>query len=322
MTLDQIAMSSPVIPSFSSTLASHGLKLTRTEVVCLQVNLGLLCNQTCKHCHLDAGPYRSEIMDMDTFEHVAAFAERFAFKVIDITGGAPELNPHLATFIQRLAGLADRIMIRCNLTCLAQAEFGHLLDVFKKYRVAVVASLPSVNSSQLEGQRGPGSFRKSIETLQRLNSIGFGSSDAGLELDLVVNSTGAFLPPPQDQTEKKFRNDLLRKWGVVFNKLYTFANVPLGRFRSWLEASGNLDAYLAKLALSFNPCTVPSLMCRSLISISWDGFVYDCDFNQAAGIPAGDRKTHVSEIIEPPGPSAPIAVSDHCYACTAGSGFT
>ncbi len=310
------------IPSFSDMLASHGLELTRTEPSTLQINVGLLCNQTCKHCHLDAGPTRSEIMDLDTFEHVASLAERWQFKVVDITGGAPELNPHLPIMVQRFSRSVERIMVRCNLTCLAETNQSPLIDLFKEYRVNVVASLPSVNSSQLEGQRGQGAFLKSIQTLQSLNSAGFGKPGSVLQLDLVVNSAGAFLPAPQDQLDKKFRNDLLRKWGIVFNKLYAFANVPLGRYRSWLEASGNLDEYLLKLVSSFNPCTVPGLMCRSLISVSWDGYLYDCDFNLAAGIPAGNLKTHVSRLNLLPAPGAPIAISDHCYACTAGSGFT
>ncbi len=303
-------------------LAKHSLELTRAETQILQVNVGFLCNQTCKHCHLDAGPTRTEIMGPETFEMVAAFAERSSFKVIDITGGAPELNPNLATMIPRFAALAQRIMIRSNLTSIADHDSGPFLELFKEHKVAVVASLPSLNCSQLDGQRGLGAFRKSIETLLRLNSEGFGRPESGLELNLVANPTGAFLPAPQAQLEKKFRNDLKRKWGIVFNKLFTFANVPLGRFRSWLGSSGNLDGYLHSLASSFNPCTVPGLMCRSLLSVSWDGYLYDCDFNLAQGIPAGNVKTHVSEMQGPPTPGAAIAVSDLCYACTAGSGFT
>lgn len=308
--------------SFASMLSQHGLELTRVETQTLQVNVGLLCNQTCKHCHLDAGPTRTEIMGLETFEQVAAFAERSSFKVIDITGGAPELNPNLATMIPRFASLAERIMIRSNLTSIADHDRGPLLEMLKEYKVTVVASLPSLNSSQLDGQRGNGVFRKSIETLLRLNSEGFGRPESGLELNLVANPTGAFLPPAQAQLEKKFRIDLQRKWGVVFNKLFTFANVPLGRFRSWLESSGNLDGYVHGLASSFNPCTVPGLMCRSLLSVSWDGYLYDCDFNLAQGIPAGNMKTHISQIPGPLAPGTAIAVSDLCYACTAGSGFT
>jgi len=310
------------IPSFSNTLKAHGLELVRTEAATLQINVGLLCNQVCRHCHLDAGPARKEMMDLKTVEHVVALAERWPFKVIDITGGAPELNPHLPTMIQRLSGLADLIMLRCNLTCIAEGNLDFFLDLFKNFRIKLVSSLPSVNMSQLDAQRGPGVFLKSIETLQRINSEGYGKPGSGLELDLVVNSTGAFLPASQDQTEKKFRGDLQRKWGIAFNKLYAFANVPLGRFRAWLQDSGNLDRYIQKLASSFNPCTVSGLMCRNLISVSWEGYLYDCDFNLAAGIPAGNMQTHISSLVRPPGSGAPIAVSDHCFACTAGSGFT
>ncbi|AFM25477.1 arsenosugar biosynthesis radical SAM (seleno)protein ArsS [Desulfomonile tiedjei] len=312
------------LPHFSTTLAHHDLELRRAELSTLQVNIGYLCNQECRHCHLDAGPTRTEIMNSTTVDEIVAFAQRYSFQVADITGGAPELNAHLPEFILRLAPLVDRLMVRCNLTALhdCSERSSLLIDSFKRCGVVVVASVPSSNRSQSESQRGPGTFERSIRMLQGLNRIGYGQPRSGLELNLVCNPTGAFLPPPEAQQEKKIRRDLLQKWGIVFNNLFVFANAPLGRFREWLVSSGNLDSYLRKLVSAFNPCTVSGLMCRSLISVAWDGYVYDCDFNLARGIPAGNSRIHVSELAAPPPPGSSIAVSDHCYACTAGAGFT
>jgi radical SAM/Cys-rich protein len=251
-----------------------------------------------------------------------AFAQRGHFQLIDITGGAPELNPNLVPMIERLSPLAPRIMLRTNLTLLTDCKEDFLMDACKKHRVVIVASFPSLNTTQAEAQRRKGVFEKSIATLKKLNAIGYGHDGSGLELDLVSNPTGAFLPASQAQEEKRFRRDLERKWGITFNHVYTFANVPLGRFRQWLQHSGNLEKYLQNLASRFNPCAIEGLMCRTLISVSWDGYLYDCDFNLAKGLYMGGRKTHISEMAGPPKPGTPIAVSDHCYACTAGSGFT
>lgn len=310
------------IDPFAVTLQRHGLELKRGQTATLQVNVGRLCNQVCKHCHLDAGPTRNEIMNRETVKDVEAFARRASFQVVDITGGAPELNPNLVDMIECFAALAPRIIIRSNLTSLADGERDFIVDVCRSRGVVIAASLPALNPSQVEALRGKGVFDKSISVLRKLNSIGYGVPGSGLELNLVSNPSGAFLPLAQDRAEKKFRFDLERKWGIVFNNLYAFANVPLGRFRDWLVESGNLDTYMQKLASNFNPCAVEGLMCRSLLSISWDGYVYDCDFNQAQDVRAANLKTHVSELSAPPPPGTPIAVSDHCYACTAGSGFT
>jgi len=232
------------------------------------------------------------------------------------------MHPNLVEMIQRLAALTPRLMLRSNLTALASGERDHLIDLCKKYRVVFVASLPSLNEAQAESQRGKGVFQESIGVLRKLNSMGYGKPGSGLELNLVSNPTGAFLPSSQEQLEKRFRQVLENKWGIVFNNLFAFANVPLGRFRHWLEKSGNLDKYLQKLATSFNPCAIEGLMCRSLISVSWDGCLFDCDFNQAADLYLGGKKTHISELKELPEPGEPIAISYHCYTCTAGSGFT
>ena len=310
------------VEPFSAVISRHGIELTRYQTTTLQINVGLLCNQTCRHCHLEAGPHRKEVMNAKTINEVVAFAQRDCFQTIDITGGAPEMNPNLMNMVQRLSSLTPRTMLRSNLTALTEKQRDFLMDFLKEHNVIIVASLPSLNTGQLESQRGTGVWEKSIAALKKLNSLGYGQAGSGLQLDLVSNPTGAFLPVSQAQAERKFRSDLQKKWGIVFNNLYTFANVPLGRFRSWLLESGNLENYMQRLAKNFNPCTIEGLMCRMLVSVSWDGYLYDCDFNLAIGLFMGKSKTHISELEGPPASGTPITVSDHCYACTAGSGFT
>jgi radical SAM/Cys-rich protein len=306
--------------SFDGTLARRGIELRRGETTTLQVNVGFLCNQSCRHCHLNAGPARTEIMSRETMDAVEAFARRCGFSVIDLTGGAPELVPGIEGFLERLAPLAPRILFRANLTALAGRA--GLVSLLARLRVVVVASFPSLSASETDAQRGAGVFETSIETLRMLNAAGYGQESSGLELDLVSNPGGASLPPEQAAAEAQFHRELARAWGIAFNHLYTLANMPLGRFRSSLTSSGNLEAYLRQLAESFNPCTVGGLMCRNLVSVSWDGVLYDCDFNLARGLPLGGVRTHVSSAEGAPPPGTAIATGDHCYACTAGSGFT
>ncbi len=310
------------IEPFDQTLCKHGFKLNRAQTTTLQINVGLLCDQVCRHCHLSAGPGRKENMGPETVEEVVSYARRSGFATIDITGGAPELNPNIIKLIEKISPLATRIMFRSNLTALSDQKRARLMDVLKTHQVVVVASFPSLNEAQADAQRGDGVFKISIDTLKRLNQMGYGQEGSGLELNLVSNPTGAFLPPSQSQMEKRFRQVLERKWGIVFNNLYNFANVPLGRFRQWLLKSGNLTEYIDKLAANFNSCAIEGLMCRTLVSVSWDGYLYDCDFNLASGLYSGGRKIHISEMSGPPEEGSPIVVADHCYTCTAGSGFT
>jgi len=312
----------PALVTFKNNLASHGIDFKRADCTTLQINVGLLCNQTCKHCHLDAGPSRKEIMSGKTVDDVLDLAGRFSFKTIDITGGAPEMNPHIRKLVSKLALLTDTLIMRSNLTAIAADDQKPLLQLLADHKVTIVASLPSLNEAQSEAQRGKNSFTTSINTLKRLNELGYGQPGSGLELNLVSNPTGAFLPSSQEQVEKRFREILSRKWGLVFNNLYTFANVPLGRFLSWLERSGNLENYILKLAANFNPCALDGLMCRTLLSVSSDGYLFDCDFNQSLDLYMGGSKKHISELQVLPGPDDTIAVSEHCYTCTAGSGFT
>jgi len=309
------------IPSFRSALAEKGLTLERSACRTLQINMGLLCNQRCNHCHLGAGPERTEVMDLNTVSEVIAYAQRGRFEVVDITGGAPELNPWIDALIEGLAALPRRILFRTNLSALSIGAGERILSLLKRYRVAIVASFPSLDERQTDSQRGKGVFPASLAAIRKLNVEGYGL-DLRYELDLVSNPAGAFLPPAQAQAEKRFREILRKKWGLSFHNLFTFANAPLGRFRQWLQVSGNLDSYLSTLFSAFNPCALAGVMCRSLVSISWEGYLYDCDFNVAADLPTTGRRVHVSEMACAPPPGAPIATAEHCYTCTAGAGFT
>lgn len=308
---------------FGRKLQEYGHELRRAALKVLQVNVGLKCNQACRHCHVEAGPGRAELMSRETMDQVVEYAGKQGFESVDITGGAPELNRDLPYFIERVSPVIPSIMLRCNLTALdALVDRGkNLLDLCIEKQVILVSSFPSTNISQTDNQRGSGVWQKSLEKLRQLNSLGFGVEGTGLILNLVSNPSGAFLPASQCQAELKFKKDLAGKWGITFNHLFTFANMPLGRFRKWLEDSGNYDQYMKKLVDGFNPDTVEGLMCRSLVSISWDGYLYDCDFNQACNLPMGDELIHVSGMDGPMAGSI-IATGEHCFACTAGSGFT
>lgn len=310
------------VQGFSETLQSHGIVMDRRAATICQINLGLLCNQACKHCHLSAGPDRREIMTLGTMKQVIAFLERSGLSILDITGGAPELNPHLNDLIRMAGNKGISLMLRCNLSALYEGDNQELKDLLVRYRVNVIASLPALNTGQTDAQRGKGIFSTSLRALKMLNDIGYGDPNSGLVLDLVSNPSGAFMPSPQKAAEKRFRSVLSDKWDIRFNHLFTFANMPLGRFRQWLERSGNYEAYLKMLYDRFNPGAVDGLMCRSMISVSWDGFLYDCDFNQAAGLHMGGTPVHIKDATIDDTTGLPVAVGNHCYACTAGSGFT
>ncbi|GFO64843.1 arsenosugar biosynthesis radical SAM protein ArsS [Geomonas paludis] len=308
--------------SFGERLARHGLALTRERTTALQVNVGLACDLACGHCHLEAGPARDEMMQPEVMAEVIACARRFRFASIDLTGGAPELVPELPYLVRGLAPETPRLIVRTNLVSLEGERGEELLRLYRELQVVLVASLPAGNQAQTEAQRGAGVWDRSIRALKRLNELGYGLPGSPLELDLVSNPSGAFLPPPQLQAQEKFRRDLARKHGVSFHNLYTFANVPLGRFRSFLERSGNLDGYLETLSAGFNPCAVAGLMCRSQLSVDWRGRLFDCDFHLAQGLFHGGAERFISALSELPPCGTPIAAADHCYACTVGSGFT
>lgn len=306
---------------FQQTLEKHDLTLIRDKTVTLQVNVGRLCNLACKHCHVDAGPGRKEVMTRQTMDEVIRFAKANSFSVVDITGGAPELVPDIEHLIAGLAPLAPTTMLRTNFIALLDPSKRELLDLCCRLKVALVGSFPSTNRQQADAQRGDGVWEKSIDMLHRLNDLGYGKQGTGLELYLVSNPAGAFMPVNQCTAEKKFKADLAGKWGIEFTNLFTFANIPLGRFKTWLEQSGNVDEYMAKLSSSFNPSTVNGLMCRSLINVSWDGFLYDCDFNMAAGLPYSGSPVHITDV-QSIASGTPIMTDAYCFACTAGAGFT
>ncbi|HFQ81758.1 MAG TPA: radical SAM/Cys-rich domain protein [Desulfobacterales bacterium] len=307
---------------FAQTLEDKSLALRRAEAHTLQVNTGLLCNLSCRHCHLRAGPGRKEVMGRETVAAVIACARRLPFTVIDITGGAPEMNPYILELLAGLAPLTPRLILRSNLVAMSGRRREEIIALCRAHKVVIIASFPALNEAQAEAQRGEGVFARSLEILRCLNREGYGQAAGGLELNLVSNPAGAFVPSGQQAQERQFRQVLESKWGVSFNHLFTFANVPLGRFRDWLERRGNYDDYLLRLAQVFNEDSLSGVMCRSLISVDWNGFLYDCDFNQAADLPMGGVRRHINDLRRMPEAGEVIAVADHCYACTAGAGFT
>lgn len=307
--------------AFQQKLDSLDLQLLRSRTTTLQVNVGFLCNLACRHCHVEAGPNRQEVMTRQTMDAVLRFAGRHDFSVIDITGGAPELVPDVGYLLENAARLAPTVMMRTNLVAFMEEECRDLLALCQRLGISLVASFPSINRSQADAQRGSGVWEKSVAMLKRLNSMGYGKSGTGLNLFLVSNPAGAFLPVDQCTAEQKFKADMAKKWGIEFSGLFTFANIPLGRFKTWLEQSGNYDAYMDKLSSGFNPATVEGLMCRNLINISWDGYLYDCDFNMAAGLPHSNSPVHIADAVRL-AEGTPVMTDTYCFACTAGSGFT
>ena len=311
-------------PSFESSLARAGLQpLHATGITVFQINVGKLCNQTCRHCHVDAGPDREEQMTRETAELcIRAFAQT-EIPTLDITGGAPELNPNFRWLVEQGTALGRHIMDRCNLSVLLLPSQHNLGEFLARHHVVIIASLPYFRSSQTDTQRGDGVFEKSIRTLQQLNALGYGCEGTGLTLNLVHNPVGAFLPPRQDAIEAQFRKELHR-YGVIFNHLYTITNMPISRFLEFLVESGNYDGYMERLAVAFNPVVVAGVMCRYTLSVGWDGALYDCDFNQMLDLPVSERvPRHIRDfdlarLVELH--TRPIEIRNHCYGCTAGSG--
>lgn len=309
------------VTNFAKTLAEHNLQLLREKTHTLQVNIGPICNLACKHCHVNGGPAKKEFMTKETMTQVIEFAKRNPFNTADITGGAPELVPEIDHLISGLHENVKTLIFRSNLTLLLQEQYQDLFQLLLDKKVTLVASFPSTNKNQADSQRGHGVWQSSIDALKTLNQVGYGIPGTGLELNLVANPAGAFMPVDQCRAEQKFKIDLARKWDIQFTNLYTFANIPLGRFRTWLEKSNNFNSYMTKLAGNFNPETVEGLMCRSLISVSWEGYLFDCDFNLAARLYHRGEKLHITSV-EKLDTGTTIITDDHCYGCTAGAGFT
>lgn len=308
---------SEIVP-FASRIGPGGL--TPVSLATLQINVGKLCNQTCRHCHVDAGPTRKEVMTRETFEHcLKAIDGHEEIRIVDLTGGAPEMNPHFRWFVEQVRARGRHLMVRCNLTILeAHAKYADLPEFFAKHDVEVVSSLPSFAAATTDRQRGNGVFEKSIRALRKLNAVGYGH-EARLMLHLVYNPNGAFLPADQSGLEREFKDRLGRDHDIVFNRLFTITNMPISRFFEYLVSSDNLKPYLAKLNRQFNPAAVDGVMCRSMISVSWDGRLYDCDFNQMLDLevrpPMTIERFNAKELMK-----RKIAVGMHCYGCTAGAG--
>ena len=308
--------------NFDERLVAHGLELRRAPAVeVLQVNVGKLCNQACKHCHVDASPRRTEIMSAETAHAVLEAVRRFRFPVVDITGGAPELNPHFRRLAAGARAAGAHVMVRHNLTVMFEPGQEDLPEFFREHRAEVVSSLPYFLAERTDAQRGPGVFEKSIEALRRLNAVGYGVEGSGLTLNLVYNPVGAFLPPPQASVEGDFKRELERRHGVSFNRLYAITNMPISRFLEYLRRSGNEERYMRRLVESFNPAAVEGLMCRTTLSVDWTGRLYDCDFNQMLELRVGaGLPQHISDFDPERFARGAVATGPHCFGCTAGAG--
>jgi len=312
---------SPV--SFDERVAgAGGLSLRAGAAVeTLQVNVGKLCNQACKHCHVDASPKRTEIMSRETAEQIIEAVRRFRFKFVDITGGAPELNPSFRYLVAESRAAGAHVIVRHNLTVMFEPEQEDLPDFFRSYEVEVVSSLPYFLEEQTDAQRGHGVFAKSLQAMRRLNDAGYGMEGSGLTLNLVYNPVGAFLPPAQSSIEADFKRELRARYEISFNHLYTITNMPIKRFLDYLRRTGNEERYMRKLVEAFNPQTVEALMCRSLVSVDWTGRLYDCDFNQMLELGVA---AHLPQLISEFDPAQfaarPISTAAHGFGCTAGAG--
>ncbi len=306
--------------SFDETLARYNLDLRAVTVDALQINVGKLCNQACKHCHVDASPKRTEIMSSETAEQILAAIRKFKILTLDITGGAPELNASFRRLVSESRAAGTRVIVRHNLTVMFENGQEDLPEFFRGNQVEVVSSLPYFLQQQTDAQRGQGVFDKSIEALRRLNAVGYGIED-GLVLNLVYNPTGAFLPAAQNALEADFKREMKTRYDIFFNNLFTITNMPIKRFLGYLRRSGNEERYMQKLLDAFNPSTVENLMCRNLISVDWTGRLFDCDFNQMLDLSIeGNAPQTIAEFNPEKLNYRRIVTGAHCFGCTAGSG--
>jgi len=311
--------------SFVQKLEESNLyPLKPIQIETLQINMGKMCNQVCQHCHVDAGPDRKEIMARDIMEHCLHVIKKSVIKSVDLTGGAPEMNPEFRWFVTEIRKINTdiNIIVRCNLTIiLANPKYHDLPEFFKANRVEVVSSLPYFSAARTDSQRGDGVFEKSIKALRMLNEIGYGMENSGLILNLVYNPSGAFLPAAQAGLEAEFKKKLGINFGVSFNSLFTITNIPISRFLDYLIRSGNYEGYMEKLIDSYNPSAAANVMCRTTISVGWDGYLYDCDFNQMLELKVETPKSqHISDWDQGALTNRSIVVNQHCFGCTAGAG--
>lgn len=311
------------LPYFKDKIAETGnLPLKPSKLEVLQLNLGYMCNQVCSHCHVDAGPDRKEIMTRETMEQCLEVIKTTGAQTLDLTGGAPEMNPNFRWFVEEAykAGINDFI-VRSNLTIiLANKKYHDLPEFFKKYNVHVVSSLPFYKREKTDKQRGSGVFDKSIKALQMLNQVGYAQPGTGLKLDLVYNPAGAFLPTDEKTMEKDFKKALKEDFDIDFDNLFAITNLPISRFLEYLIASENYEDYMYELVNAYNPEAVKNVMCTNTISVSWDGWLYDCDFNQMLELKVASDIKHISEYNEKALQDREILISQHCYGCTAGAG--
>jgi radical SAM/Cys-rich protein len=297
--------------------------LRRASLETLQVNLGYLCNQSCLHCHVNAGPTRKEIMTRETIDDILSYLAQSNVKTLDLTGGAPEMNPHFRDLVRGARTLGIKVIDRCNLTILSEDGYDGLAEFLAEQQVEVVASLPCYLEDNVNAQRGKGVFHDSIEGLKKLNQLGYGKADSGLTLNLVFNPQGAALPPPQESLQASYKTHLKEHYEIEFNQLFTITNMPIKRFGSMLISKGQFESYMTLLRDSYNRDTLGDVMCRSTLSVDWQGYLYDCDFNQMLDLPAPlDKKqrAHISELNAIDVEGKAIIVKNHCYGCTAGQG--
>ena len=308
---------------FAQKLHLNGNGLKRRAVDVLQVNLGRYCNQACIHCHVEAGPTRKEMMSRENAEAVLSFVARTEIPTLDVTGGAPELHPDFDHLVSTARRLGRHVMDRCNLTVIFEPGKKYLPEFFQRHQIELVCSLPCYSQESVDKQRGKGTFDSSIRALQLLNAIGYGQADSGLVLNLVYNPVGPHLPPPQEKLEQDYKRILRDRFGIEFNHLYCLTNMPITRYAMHLKLRGEYNRYVELLSANFNAATLDQVMCRNLISVGWNGSIYDCDFNQMLGLPIRDdagRPLNISTLSIEQLLSQTIAIGDHCYACTAGAG--
>jgi radical SAM/Cys-rich protein len=308
---------------FAQRMRQNGDGFRKRKIDALQVNMGRYCNQACLHCHVEAGPGRKEVMGHETVQAVLRFLEGSAIPTVDITGGTPEVNPNFEYLVKSCVDLKRHVIDRCNLTVVFEPGKEYLPEFFRENRVELIASLPCYLEENVDRQRGDGTFELSIRALQMLNRLGYGVNGTGLVLHLVYNPLGAYLPPPQDKLEQEYKRVLQEKYGIVFTRLYCLTNVPITRFEKFLKLRGECDRYMDLLESTFTAATLDHVMCRNLLSVGWEGSVYDCDFNQMLEIPLRDQEGRPLKIcglstnaVE----GRRILVGNHCYACTAGTG--
>ncbi|MBK7659973.1 MAG: arsenosugar biosynthesis radical SAM protein ArsS [Betaproteobacteria bacterium] len=297
--------------------------IRRRRLETVQVNLGYVCNQSCLHCHVNAGPSRTESMDRETVDQVLGFLAANGAKAIDLTGGAPELNPHFRYLVARARALGARVIDRCNLTILFEEGQEDLAPFLADHQVEIVASLPCYTEELVDRQRGKGVYDKSVRAIRRLNELGYGREGSGLVLNLVYNPQGPSLPPAQEKLEADYKRILGEAFGIAFNGLYTLANMPIQRFGSTLISKGQFNQYMSLLRGAHQDGNLEAVMCKSLVSVDWQGYLYDCDFNQMLGLPLvvrGSARPHLKDVLGRDLDGNPIVVNDHCYGCTAGQG--